>query len=287
MNKKIIQFIRTAEELEQNLTFAVNYAKKTGLEIELAMVIEQRYEYFYPVSTPVRGDITAYEFEKVREERIKAEEKKLKAFIENYSGKQDNPTMNYIIESGATDVVLNDYSKKDDTAFILINESQEPENSFIINTYLNIVENADCPVIKIPDRYNKAIPLKKILYATDYKEEDIPTLKRIIETASVFDSEITTLHITDSIDLQEKLMSRGFETSIKEKLGYEKIKLEIHKDKDAVSGVINFANNGNYDMIVVLKENRNFFQRIFTRSDSNKILSKSDIPVMVFHEKES
>jgi len=67
-------------------------------------------------------------------------------------------------------------------------------------------------------------------------------------------------------------------------VGYDKISFAVREDENVVEGIMDYARNGNFDLIVLLKENRNFLQRLFTRSDSNKILSESDVPVMVFHE---
>jgi nucleotide-binding universal stress UspA family protein len=40
------------------------------------------------------------------------------------------------------------------------------------------------------------------------------------------------------------------------------------------------------DLIVVLKENKSFFERIFKSDPAKKIIKKSMLPVLVFHEKE-
>ncbi|MCF8226853.1 MAG: universal stress protein [Bacteroidales bacterium] len=284
MKKKIIQFIRSADNLNEVSGFAVNYAKKMDLDIHLLMVMETRHAYFYPMTSPLKSDLAAYEFEQIREERQLREQADMDKYVNEQNEIKGNPHFSFEIVNGATDLVLTEISRNEDTSFILINESQEPENGFIINTYLNILENAECPVLKIP-QYTGITDIKKILYATDYREEDLPTLSKLSEIASIFSARITALHITDSVDLEEKLLSHGFETSVKEKVGYEGLEFTIHEDKDIIEGILTFSHKGNFDLIVLLKENRSFLKRIFTSSDSNKILSKSDIPVMIYHEK--
>jgi nucleotide-binding universal stress UspA family protein len=283
MKKKIIQFIRSAENLDEILKNSGFIASTLDLEIKLLMVLETRYPYFYPMSDTMRTGMETYEFEIMREERQKEEEKVLKNFVEQKNREKNHPHVTYEIFSGATDLVIIDISEEPDTFFIMINESHEPEQGFIINTYLNAIEKTSCPILKIPEKFDFS-EVSKILYATDYKEEDVETLAKLSQIAGPFRAEITTLHISDSVNLEEKLKSHRFETSIQEKIGYDRVSFAIREDKNVVHGIMEYAKEGRYDMIVLLKENRNFIQRLFTRSDSNKILAEAEVPVMIYHE---
>lgn len=283
MTKRIIHFIRSAENLENSIGSSISIAKTLEYDIKLLMVLETRHTFFYPMTSPLKTGLASYEFEMIREERMKEEESQIKKFLEEHKSDKDMPEITYEIRSGATDMVLIEESEKDDAAMILVNEAEEPELGFIINTYLTILEKIDCPLIKVPEDFdlNK---LSKILYATDYKEEDIQTLTRLAEIAAPFGGAITALHITDSVDLEEKLKSHGFESSIQDKIGYDKIDFAISEDKKVVTGILEFAEKGNYNVVVLLKENRNFLKRIFTKSDSNRVLKEADIPVMIYRE---
>jgi nucleotide-binding universal stress UspA family protein len=283
MKKKIVQFIRSAENLEKVTANSEVLARTLDQDVTLLMVLETRHPYFYPMTTTMNTGMETYQFEEMHAEREKEAEKVLKEFTEDRNKKKGHPRISYEILSGATDMILIDVSERQDTSFILINESQEPEQGFIINTYLNTLEKTSCPVLKIPEKKDLG-KMSKILYATDYKEEDLPTLSKLAEIAAPFKAEITTLHIADSVDLEEKMMSHGFEKTLHDKVGYDKISFAIREDENVVEGIMDYARSGHYDLIVLLKENRNFLQRLFTRSDSNKILSRADIPVMVFHE---
>jgi len=283
MEKKIVHFIRSAENLEKSIESSLSIAKTLDLEIKLFMVLESRHTFFYPMTSPLKTGLASYEFERILEERMKEEEKQFKEFVDTFKSKNDAPPISYEIRSGATDMILIEESEKNDTFMILVNEAEEPEQGFIINTYLNILEETSCPLLKVPDDFNLS-EINKILYATDYKEEDMKTLTKLAEIAAPFKGEITALHITDSVDLEEKLKSYGFESAIQDKIGYNRISFEIREDKHVADGILSFAEQGAYNLIVLLKENRNFLQRIFTKSDSNKVLRKAGIPVMIYHD---
>jgi len=283
MAKKIIHFIRSAENLENSIGSSISIAKTLGYEIKLLMILESRHTFFYPMTSPLKTGLASYEFEMIREERMKEEEKQIREFLDQQPEVENIPAITYDIRSGATDMILIEESEKDDTAMILVNEAEEPELGFIINTYMNILEKISCPLLKVPEEFELG-KIRKILYATDYKEEDIPTLSMLAEFAAPFGGEITALHITDSVDLEEKLKSHGFESSIQEKAGYHKIEFAIREDKSVVNGILEYTGKGNFDLVVLLKENRNFLKRIFTKSDSNRMLKESDIPVMIYRE---
>ncbi len=283
MKKKILQFIRSAENLEKVVANSEGFARALDMEIKLLMVLETRQPYFYPMTTTLHTGMETYQFEELHAEREKEAEKILKKFAEEKNKEKGHPRVSYEILSGATDMILIDASENKDISLILINESQEPEQGFLINTYLNTLEKTSCPILKIPEKKDFS-QISKILYATDYKEEDLPTLSKLAEIAAPFKAEITTLHITDSVDLEEKMMGHGFEKTLHDRVGYDKISFAVREDENVVEGIMDYARSGNFDLIVLLKENRNFLQRLFTKSDSNKILSDSDVPVMVFHE---
>lgn len=283
MKKNIIQFIRTGEQLENTIGTSLSLAKSLDMDLKLFMVLETRHTFFYPMTSPLKTGLATYEFEKIREEREKEEEKRLGEFVEKKNKEGKSPKISFEIRSGATDLVLLDVSEEEDTYLIVINEADEPELGFIINTYLQIIEKTGCPLLKVNKKF-KFTDIDQVLYATDYLEEDVPTLKKLADMMAPFKANITALHITDSLDLEEKLKSHGFESSLHEKIGYDRIRFEVREEKKVHKGVMEYAQSEGFDMIVVLKENRNFLQRMFTKSDSNRILSKSEIPVMVFHQ---
>ncbi|MEX0981107.1 MAG: universal stress protein [Bacteroidales bacterium] len=283
MKKKVVQFIRSAENLEKIIGNSEILAKKLDLDVKLLMVLETRHPYFYPMTTTLHTGMETYQFEAMHAERKEEAEKVFDKFIKERKSGKGQPQISYEILSGATDLILIDASGQSDTFMILVNESQEPEQGFIINTYLNTLEKISCPILKVPEKKNFT-NLGKILYATDYKEEDLTTLSKLADIAAPFQAEITTLHVTDSVDLEDKIKSRGFEETLHDKIGYDKISFAVRQDENVVDGIMEYARSGKFDMIVLLKENRNFLQRLFTKSDSNKILSEADIPVMVFQQ---
>jgi nucleotide-binding universal stress UspA family protein len=164
----------------------------------------------------------------------------------------------------------------------------QSEQSFWMqnSTIMDVVRDVPCPVWIIPPdaRYQ---PMKKIDYATDYNEEDISILKRLIELTKPFDPDILAMHISDDDKFEIKLKSEGFAEILNKKTGSNKITVTMIADKDgkdAVEILVSEAEKEKANLIVVLKENRNFFESLFKSSFTADLIKKVQLPVLVFHK---
>ncbi|MFO7656648.1 MAG: universal stress protein [Bacteroidales bacterium] len=153
---------------------------------------------------------------------------------------------------------------------------------------LEIIRSVDCPVWIIPNAW-VYVPFTEIVYATDYKEEDIYGLKKLIALTHQFSPVITALHITDSVDFEEKVKKAGFLELLKNRAAYDHLSVKIlneSSNNDIAEFINDFALRVKADLIVVLKENKSFFERIFKSDPAKKIIEKSMLPILVFHNKE-
>ena len=153
------------------------------------------------------------------------------------------------------------------------------------STNMDIIRNVSCPVWVVPQK-SAYHPFRKILYATDYLEEDIPTLKKLIALAGPFSSEITALHITESDDFEIRIRRAGFQEMVRTKTAYDQVSVKslVEKSGEDVGQLINdYASLIHADLIVVLKENRRFLERLFKSSVTREIIEKAKMPVLVYH----
>jgi len=182
------------------------------------------------------------------------------------------------------DVLLSESSNKE-TELILTEE--EHESGLIAKIAGSdtkmIIDEAKCPVLFIPRNYAfKGI--KQIIYATDYEKADIDTLQKTINLFKVFDPSITAVHQTKNIDFQMKIKQRGFLDIVRQKLDFDQINFITVDGQKDVQEIIDYAQKIDCDMIIVLKQNRDFLEKLFHSSSSHKIVAKSNIPVLVYHE---
>jgi hypothetical protein len=188
-------------------------------------------------------------------------------------------------ETGPADTAIKDYISSN-KADILILENSNENRIFPDPSNTRIALESDCPVWIIPPgaRYEKP---DKIVYATDYNKADIAALKMLIDLTGRFSPEITALHLSDSNKFEEEAKKEGFAQMVHKETGYDKIKISTVNDNDQndLGEAINeFAADKNAKLVVLLKENRRFIERIIKTSSSKKVLKKTDLPVLVYRE---
>jgi nucleotide-binding universal stress UspA family protein len=69
--------------------------------------------------------------------------------------------------------------------------------------------------------------------------------------------------------------------------GYSNISLKTLREQNGhhiIELINSYASRTQTDLIVVLKENKNFLERIFHQSSSEKMVAESDKTILVFHE---
>ncbi|WP_375581378.1 universal stress protein [Marivirga tractuosa] len=78
-----------------------------------------------------------------------------------------------------------------------------------------------------------------------------------------------------------------FKTELSSFLGYDKISYYLKEyKKDISSGIEEFVNEQQGDLLVLLKRKRNFFEKLIGSSVSTEITYLSTHPLLIYHEKE-
>ncbi len=193
---------------------------------------------------------------------------------------------NFNVETGFVVNVINQYisSKK---AEMVVLEGRDKTGAWTFDaSNSDIIQKINCPGWMIPYRSGYD-PYHKIVYATDYNETDVNTLKNLVNLTGRFSPEITALHISDSIDFEEKTKEKGFIEIVRKELEYDKIQVKTIVDKGKKGpgeNINNYATDNGANLIVLLKENVNFIEKIFKPEQTKKVLKTAKLPVLVYQE---
>lgn len=123
--------------------------------------------------------------------------------------------------------------------------------------------------------------------------------KFIRYTASMATDLKYNLHLFNIPNPAKYMLSSGTVSGTSHPLGYNLDVTGLEKDKqETVKSIIDRGDKsfGEYindtavdiqaDLIVLLKENRSFLEKIFKASSTAKIIKKARLPLLVFHENE-
>mgnify|MGYP001013408839 CR=1 FL=1 len=232
----------------------IGYVARLALDLHTnihLMYVQEPYDYTLG-QPPATGLATSVEAQKSNAEDAKKEfAMHIKNVLKEISGEV---SFNYSAEMNFRTTIINSFISENKASMVIMEE--EEQKSFWSQTSSNddIINHVSCPVWVIPFNADYK-PFREIVYATDYKEEDIETLKNLIGLTYRFSPVITALHITDSVDFEEKVKKTGFNEMLQTKTGYQNITVKplVEKDRESEAKLINeYALNIKADLIVVL-----------------------------------
>ena len=279
----ILVYVHKADESDYLIRYAAALGKEMNMSIELMYTVElQNYPMGIPGAARPAFQYTHEQVESLFEEvRSKFDQE-----IEKIKAEMDNPpNIKYNTQEGISHHVLKEHAAGKKYKYLLV--AAHSENEFMINDRnIDIIKQVNLPVWIVPEnkKYN---PLKSIIYATDYNKEDIETMKMLVSLARITEAKITALHVNDDLNFEEEVKNSGFKDLLAEKVGYENIDVSTlvqEKNKSLPETINDFAKLINADLIVALKENKGFFERLFSKSATKKIITTSELPVLVFQE---
>jgi nucleotide-binding universal stress UspA family protein len=148
----------------------------------------------------------------------------------------------------------------------------------------NVIGKLKCPLLAIPEQAEFR-GLNKIVFATNYAENDTENISVVIDFARHFDAEVVLLHIASS-DSSLPFEYNSIETlgqRMRESNHYEKISYKLLENTDIEEGINLYVDEIKADIVALTNRPRSLFRKLFDRSLSKKMAFHSRIPLLVFH----
>jgi len=157
-------------------------------------------------------------------------------------------------------------------------------SSFLLGNHAReIIENANCPVLLVPyeTMFNG---YKKIAFATTLTSSDINVLHSLSSFAKYLNAEILITHVADeeSPNPEDFNASKSFLEMVSSKIDYAKIFYRLIKGKNVDTSLDWLSAQIDIDLLVLVHHKRDFFQRIFEGSITQKLADHLTKPMLVF-----
>lgn len=140
-----------------------------------------------------------------------------------------------------------------------------------------IVSESKIPILIIPEN-EKYQSILNIALASDYKFLEPETLQMLRAFNTHFKSEIHIVHISDRqmLKTDEKTSAMRFEQYFKN------IPHHFHyiMDDDIEHGLMYYIKNHDIQVLAVVPRKHNFFERMFNKSQSKKLIYHSELPIL-------
>jgi len=283
--KTLLAIVNEPKESKKFLLYAAGMALNISAQIKVLNVLLPPN---YPMGMTDNSGLGTFEIKRNQDRLVFESTEILKKHIEDITDKVSYHVFVDVISHIGLAAEKAHELVSNNKANMVVIEGQK-DHGFWLQTSSNmdIVEKVNCPVWIIP---KGAVykPFNEIIYATDYKKEDITSLKKLINTFPNYSPNIVALHITDSNDFEERIKKAGFVEMLQKQTAYKPlwVKAVYQSKNDDLTELLNeYALKINADLLVLLKENKSFFKRIFNSSETKKILKNTQLPVLIYHEK--
>ncbi len=152
---------------------------------------------------------------------------------------------------------------------------------------VRIIEKITIPILLIPEEYEWQPP-KSLVLATGYHQDDREALYVAGTIAAMFGASIKVVHLVD-IDKEDPEKATG---SFEEYAGSlqtaaEKLPLthELLPVKSVSEGLTQLANEIPFDMLIMVKRQKTFFQKFYMESMTNQVAYLTQKPLLVIPAK--
>ena len=188
---------------------------------------------------------------------------------------------------GAVDHTISKYANKNEFDLIVMGTQGNGYNrkTIIGSRTLRTLKNATIPVLTIPldaDFRN----WNSVVYASDYSDEDKITMQKLVSFIYPLRSRVRFVHISHSKSVMSEKSYEEFKRELSSFVGYDKISYYLKEYKEDISsGIEEFVQEQQGDVLVLLKRRRNFFEKILSSSVSTEISYLSAHPLLIYQEK--
>jgi nucleotide-binding universal stress UspA family protein len=196
-------------------------------------------------------------------------------------GNGSRPEITQYSQEGGLSTTLNKLAATNDIlmAMISMHSADNISEYFATDHAWDVVNNARFPVMVIPYQA-RFTPFKLIAFATAMNYTDINILESISGLAKYSDSEIIVTNVTDGE--HEDGSVKKFFRQIPGKINYPKILYHHIAGSDVAAALKRLCAFMDIDLLVIVHQRRNLFQKLFGGSVTRKMTGEPGKPILIF-----
>ncbi len=148
---------------------------------------------------------------------------------------------------------------------------------------VRIMEKTSLPLLLIPEEYEWKHP-EQIVLATGYHQDDTQALHISGFLASMFDARIKVVHLIDNNKQdtgKAQVSLEEYSASLQDAAGSIKLEHQLLGSDSVGAGLEKLCTEVPYDILVMVKRQKTFFERFYMESMTNRIAYLTDKPLLV------
>lgn len=249
------------------LEFGLNMADKKNGKVILIHVIEVVYDLASQV--PITLDSLFLDAERL-----------LKSYLEKYAS--TGVEMEYQILEGNTAINIAKVAAERQANLIIMGTQGASgiAKTLIGTTAVNMIREAQCPVLVVPAQANAA-EIKKVTLALEFANHEEQFIDWIVAMSKRWELALEILHIKTNKDFREELAVLGMEGYLGRKYPGEMIKLHTFYAESAAGGLKLYMEEHSNMILVMCHQHQNLWDQIFKDSQSIKLAYHTHVPLLI------
>jgi nucleotide-binding universal stress UspA family protein len=188
-----------------------------------------------------------------------------------------------IIREGNVVETILDFVEENEVDLIVMGTEgvNDFKKNYIGTRSSRVIERSGQDVFVIPRKVFFKTP-KKLVFATDYIEEDKLAIQKVVELASFYDAEIDIVHVGTRLRAIDKALHQTMVSELKPFVRYEKVNylLKSYRDEPGL-GLESYLITAKGDVLITLSKKKTWFDQIFTQNLSKKMSYFINKPLLV------
>ena len=271
-----------ASDRTEHSAEALKYAYHLSLQLKAKLMVLYVHE-IDPIRVSVSRPAAQIEYHVIKEQT-----EILTKYCEKHLGVAvDNKKLQVAVvhNDSVSDAIL-EKSKDFKTDLIIIGRKDKHTDRglFVGNIGKGLQEKVPCPLLIIPNKV-AAKSIKTILYATDFEEADISALKKLVPLAKALGAKIQVAHISTEKEYAGKEQMEWFKDMLRQEIDDASIDFTLIFSDEIQDKLKAHAKTIGADLLVLLeREEKGFFQKIFHISLVAKMEEHIGIPLLSYNE---
>ncbi len=140
-----------------------------------------------------------------------------------------------------------------------------------------ILENADCPVLAVPEKAVFDGEIDDIAFAVSFEEEEVKAFEQLVEIARPFNAKMHCVNV----DLAHTASYTQRMHTFREKLpAYDNLAFEVVDGTDLKDVLIGYMQGHGVDILAMVTHKRSFFQELFRYSHAKEMSYHCNMPIL-------
>jgi nucleotide-binding universal stress UspA family protein len=279
MLKKILVPTDFSEEANNALEVAVHVARRTGAQLKVVHIVEPPYSpsfsamgtYVPPTSM---NDVFIFKLIEHSRERMRELVQK---------GQYQDVSIHYDVDvDRVIDRIRRAVDEEGVDLVVMGSKGVSGMDEMLIGSNTEkVVRLASCPVLTVKRRH-ESFEVQRILFPFNFEEDLSPVVGRVQEAQALFGAHLLLLYVNTPGAFVSTLDIRQRMDQFAEKYKLHNFSSHIWNDESEEDGVLQFADQSNADLIMMVTHGRTGLNRLLSGSITEGLVNHTVRPVLTF-----